>query len=395
VETTPPAITYVEDPGLTSDGVETVARCKHCGAPYVPTSAAHLYCTEQCRYAARSARPAQVAAQSRRSAKAYTQNASYRQARRTLLRAGVDPDTRPEIQQLRGAGVVADWRARIGLPRRPSGPRASTPATPRAVAPSTSAETSTDPTRLDPWRLASPSCEHTGHAVAVGYAPSAALDLTQTRRLHGSISFALASGHERNRAGWSLAPSDRGWVAVFYDRESAERVRAQSFESRLGAEPRQLIFGATVAHMKAPRPLPAGRYRVRVETVTPVSWDRNAHTEATTAPGHQTIVATVDRISRALRLDVPEAHRAVACIASETRAVRVFVGGHWIRGTRRPGVVMALEGRFTVECNAVVAWLLACAEVLGLGGACSLGFGRVRVSVERVEGTARASTRAR
>lgn len=395
METTPPAITYTEEPGLTSEGVETIARCAHCGKPYVPASAKHRFCAARCRYAARSARPAQVAAQSLRSARAHTKNHAYRQARRSLLRAGIDPDTRPEIGVLRGAGIVADWRVRVGLPRRASGPRSGASDATRVEVEREAAPALPVSPRVDPWCLASPSCEHVGHAVAVGYAPATSLDLTQTRLLHGSITFALASGHEQNRAAWSLAPSDRGWVAVFYDRGSAERARAQSFESRLGAEPRRLIFGATVAHMKAPRPLPAGRYRVRVETVTPVSWDRNGHTETTTAPGHQTIVATVDRVARALHLDVPEAHRAVARIASETRATQVFVGGHWIRGTRRAGVVRALEGRFTVECNAVVAWLLACAEVIGLGGACSLGFGRVRVSVLRVEGTDRATDGAR
>lgn len=387
MDTSHPAIIFAEEPALTPDGVSTIARCAVCDGPYVPVSSAHLYCSETCRNAAKTSRPSWKAAQSKRSSQSYIANVSYRQARRCLLRAGFDPDTHDGIRALRGRGVVEGWREIIGLPKRAPGPAAKTVVSP--------VDMSAPREVFDAWSLASPSCEHTGHAVAVGYAPATSLDLTQTRLLHGSISFALASGHERNRAGWSLAPSDRGWVAVFYDRESAERSRAQSFESRLGAEPRRLIFGATVAHMKAPRPLPAGRYRVRVETITPVSWARNAHAEATAAPGHQTIVATVDRIARALRLDVPEAHRAVARIASETRVARVFVGGHWIRGTRRPGVVMAIEGRFAVECNAVVAWLLACAEVVGLGGACSLGFGRVRVSVERVEGMVRASADAR
>ena len=62
-----------------------------------------------------------------------------------------------------------------------------------------------------------------------------------------------------------------------------------------------------------------------------------------------------------------------------------FVGGHWQRGSTKAGVVKAIDGRITTECNAVAAWLLLCGARVGIGGCTSIGFGHVRVTVERLD----------
>ena len=367
----PSAIVYAE-PAVTPDGVETIARCATCAKPYVPRHAKHLTCSSKCRASKHDETPRRRAVKARAQAKQHALNVSYRVARRSLLRAGIDPATRPEIESLRGRGRVDGWREFVGMPSRRTGPRAS-----RVV------EAQPQPVEaFDPWALASPSTDHAGHALAVGFAPAAALDLTGTRLLHGAITYAVAGPHTLRCARWSLEPSAHGWVVVFYDRETAERMRAQSFDSRLGAEPRRLIFGGSLVHAKAPRPLPAGRYRVVIESVTPVSWASDGHAKVTTEPTPQTIIASTERIALAVGVDAPEAHRVVASVASETKRVKVYAGGHWQRGSRVAGLIRAIEGRIVVECNAVTAWLLACAEVVGIGGACSIGLGRVRVRVE-------------
>ena len=113
-------IRYADEPALTADGVETIARCAWppCSAPYVPTSAAHIYCADRCRYAAKTSTEAWKAAQSKRAARAYGRNVSYRNARRLLVAHGIDPATVPALEALRDKGTVEGWRSLVGLPER-------------------------------------------------------------------------------------------------------------------------------------------------------------------------------------------------------------------------------------------------------------------------------------
>ncbi len=388
-------IIYASEPALTADGVETLARCGFCGDPYVPHHARHFFCTPECRAGAHAQTAKGKVTRSRSQRRQHERNHSYRQARRSLIRAGKDPDAHPKIDILRGKGIVKDWRSVIGLTaRRPGRPRAASEASEVEATPVTRASgeranatadalvtTDAPAPALDPWSLPSPAVEHIGHALAVGFSPPAAIDLTGTRLLHGAITFVVAEPHERRRAGWALAPSDRGWVAVFNNRATAERMRAQSFNSRLGAEHRRLIFGSSLVHAKGPRPLPAGRYRVTFETVTPVVWGSFGKVVVTTSPTPDTILASVERIALFVGAEVPFAHRAVESVSSETRCTKVFAGGKWRRGSAVNGLIRGIEGRVSVVCNAPVAWLLACGEVVGVGSSSSIGFGRVRVRV--------------
>jgi len=346
-----PRITYADEPATTTDGVETLARCGVCGAPYVPISAAHLYCSDRCRYAAKCARPSWIAAQSIRSARSYVANASYRQARRSLLRAGIDPDTRPEIDALRGRGVVADWRDVVGLPRRSTGPRAPEYPT------------------------------HLGTYYALDLRPRPeAITLRHTRLLHGIVSHALGVPHENARGVFSLVPSHDGcgWGVLVYEGTDATLT---THAVRYGGRPVTLSVVGLPRRVRAPARLDAGRCRVVIETVTPVSWARDGHSVAVLAPKVQTMEGACEIIGRKVRVSHDGAR--VYDVTHETRREAVYVGGHIARGSKRRGEVIALVGTINVRCNAHAAWLLSCADRVGIGGATALGFGRVTVKVER------------
>lgn len=380
LDESPQGIVFGE-PALTPDGIETIARCAReaCRKPFVPKSAQHRFCCAKCLVIDKESRPARVAQRSVNSHNSHVHNVSYRVARKALRRAGIDPDTLPELAVLRGRGVVPNWREEIGLPSRVPARQAKP-----VVAPSAPASA---PPPFDAWALPSPTAEHTAHALTVTFSPAVAIDLTGTRFLHAAIAHAVAAHaqtepHSPTRARWSLAPSGSGWVVAFADRNIADRMRGHVRDSRFGAAPKVLAFGNAVVRMRAPRVLAPGRYRVTLTTVTPVSWASNGHREVTLTPTPQTIIASVGRIATLLGVDVPEAHRAVARVESDVRRTKVFLGGHWQRGSSVAGLVRAIEGTVTVECNAVVAWLLACGEVLGLGGSTSVGLGRVRVTTE-------------
>ena len=346
-----PRITYADEPAITPDGAETLARCGVCGAPYVPVSAAHLYCTDRCRYAAKCARPSWIAAQSIRSARAYERDTSYRQARRALVRAGIDPDTRPEIMVLRGRGVVEGWREEIGLPCRRAGRRE----------------------REYPTHLG------TYYALDLRPRPEA-ITLRHTRLLHGIVSHALGVPHESARGVFSLVPSHDGcgWGALVY--EVAEATLT-THAARYGGRPVALSVVGLPRRVRAPSRLDAGRYRVTIETLTPVSWARGGHSVAVLAPKVQTMEGACEIIGRKVRVSHEGA--TVYDVAHETRREAVYVGGHIARGSTRRGEVIALVGTITVRCNAHAAWLLSCAARVGIGGATALGFGRVTVKVEQ------------
>jgi hypothetical protein len=346
-----PRIHYAEEPALTPDGVETIARCAKCGAPYVPASAQNVYCSDRCRYAAKTARPEWIAAQSVRSARAYIANASYRQARRCLLRAGIDPDTRPEIESLRGAGLVADWRERVGLPRRSSGPR----------------------------RIEYPTHLGTYYALDLRPRPEA-ITLRHTRHLHGIVCRALGVPHEKTRGVFSLVPSRDGcgWGALVY--EGCEAT-ITSHAVHVGGRPADLAVVGLPRRVKAPPPVPSGRHRVTIETITPVSWARESHSVAILAPKVSTLEGSCEVLGR--RALVSHEGARIFAVDHDLRRESVYVGGHVARGSKRRGEVIAVVGIVTVTCNAHAAWLLLCAERLGIGGATALGFGRVKVTVTK------------
>lgn len=361
------------DPVTLSDGAETIARCAHCGTPYVPS--AHpldRFCTPRCRDAAKSRRRRR-------------DNSSLLTLRKTLKAHDLlTPATRAALEALRGVGRLppAEAWARAGLTRPlivRTARRVPTPTpAPRDEAPVIPAP--------DPWALPSPATSYVGHYLRLDLrpAPDPAIELRHTRLLHGAICRAAQEPHATGRGTFSLRPSAEGcgWGVLFFDAAVAARVRATTHVAHLGDREVALHFGAAVIRVKAPPPLAAGRYRVTVESVTPLAWTRCGKRVFVRDPDPSTIVGGVARIAQIVGADVPESAFAIRYVDTCTAPEKVFVGGHWQRGTSVPGMIRAITGRLTIECNAVVAWLLLCGARVGLGGCTSLGLGHVRVAVE-------------
>ena len=238
------------DPVTLSDGAETIARCAHCGTPYVPS--AHpldRFCTPRCRDAAKSRRRRR-------------DNSSLLTLRKTLkAHDRLTPATRAALDVLRGAGRLppAEAWARAGL-TRPQVTRASRPLPPPA------------PGASEAWALPSPATSYVGHYLRLDLrpAPDPAIELRHTRLLHGAVSRAAGEPHAEDHGTFALRPSPEGcgWGALFFAAAIAERLRAQEHPAHLGDRAVTLRFGASVVRVRAPAPLTPGHYRVTVESVT-------------------------------------------------------------------------------------------------------------------------------
>ena len=73
---------------------------------------------------------------------------------------------------------------------------------------------------------------------------------------------------------------------------------------------------------------------------------------------------------RMIKLEVQSLHQSSAAGS---------IGGHWDESEGRAGHFVHFTA--SVVVNAPTVWLLKCAEVLGIGGRTSLGFGRIGVTV--------------
>lgn len=386
---TPDAVASVPAPRL----------CAWCGEP-IPAarSKRFAYCTTACSTeATRTQRDA-------RFSDYWAKNQSFHTWNARLLRAKVPKNARHEaLAPLRGLGKLSPaevqrrvyaggWlllahnqveRVLAGAPL----PAEATPAdtTPEPAAPATERPVAV-PT-LDPWTLPSPEgAHHLVHALAMTLDPTPrpGITLRITRLLHGALSAATKLRHQR-RGNWSLTPHGEGcgWAVLFFDADVATALRATTHNVKIGATPHRLTFGAALHHLRAPAPRPAGRYHVTVTTQTPVSWSGHDHAQATTDPTVATVCASLERVARIVlgTQRVTRAHMGVEHLAHTLTPERVHVGGHWGRGPH-PETILAVTGTVTLVGNAVLAWLLECAAWTGLGGATSIGLGRVTVAVE-------------
>lgn len=384
------------DPVTLPDGTETCVRCAHCGTPYVPKSRLHRACSTRCREALRALTPARIAGQVRRSAASYQRDgAVYRAVRRALVRHGrLTPETDALVRTLRGRHdltLAAGWAA-LGLtppsplraPRKPARSSDAPTPDPAPEAPRTAPPESA----ASPWALPSPSAEYAGYYLGLDLSPrpDPAITLRHTRLLHGALCHAAAVPHATGRGNFSLRPVDGGcgWGATFFDRSVAERLRGTSHAAHLGDRAVTLRFAPNVIRVKAPAPLAAGRYRVTVETITPTGWTTQGHKVFVDMPKPSTLCGACARVASIVGVTVPESSMAFRYVDSSAATRAEFVGGHWQRGSTKAGVVKAIDGRITTECNAVAAWLLLCGARVGIGGCTSIGFGHVRVTVEPV-----------
>lgn len=409
-------------------------RCAHCDGN-IPSARERRYDT--CSTACATARRA--ASQNARFAVYLDENAAHHAWASRLRRAGVPAEIRAKVlAPLRGQGAMTPTMARERLyaggwlvlsggrvqcvatgeeyppvaapPLRASlEPVAATDAPPPA---STTEAPRMEPQEtvacvVDPWSLPSPSAEYAGYFLEITITPCVdpPLTLRTTRLLHGALSAIHREPHRPGLAHFALVPRGEdappragtppapAWDVLFYERAIAERLRGTSHTIYLSggrAKPpdvldRTLSFGERVFRVRAPAALPAGRYRVVIDTRTPLSFTTDDHRVCVERPHEGTITGSLERVAKAVGVTVRPSDLAIARVAAETYVQVIRVGTHWQRGTGDPGSARTIAGRVVVECNAVAAWLLLCARRTGLGGMTSIGFGRVRVTAERLD----------
>ena len=363
-------IVWADAPALTADGVETIARCSRCGAPYVPKSAAHRFCADACRDAAKTSTDTWRSAQAARSERAYALNVSYRLARRVIRRRGIDPATVPALEALRGQGVVEGWRALVGLLERDGTAESPTPGR-RSLA--------ADPER--PWRAT--IGEQPTHLRPRGMelhfdpplhaSPRYAAEGLR-RHLHAMVTGLVARDHHGYLPAWALVPlAPSGWGVLLYDPADAERLRGVAHEARVGGWRGTVTLGPAMSSPRTPAALAPGRYVVTLDTITPAHHVSAGRTRAVTQPGVETVLSA---LSLALQMAgvSPAGRQHVEAVACDAQPERVTIGGH-------SGAVAGWVGRLTIECNAPAAWALQIAAIVGFGGKCAFGLGRVRVRV--------------
>jgi hypothetical protein len=366
---------------------ETTVRCAHCRAGMVPRDKRSRFCCRRCRNAWLDAHPspARLAGRKRRVARHVERHGSYHVARRALRFAGIDPDKSEALQALRGLGHVPDWRARVGLP--PVKPRGWQVARARSGTSNTSTPTdgSSSPTQpRDPWRATiGPQPPHLAPlGLSLTFADTlstlGAAGRSLRRHLHGLVSLLVRRSHDRNLPRWALIALPRGqWGVILHDPADAQRLAGTTHAVTVGERRTSVTLGHPV-RLKTPADVQPGRYRVTVEAITPVCHKVDGGTRSNTRPGVETILGA---LSVAIQLSGarPVGRLHIDSIDLGTQADRVEVGGH-------VGACHGWTGRVTVLCNAPAVYALRLAESLGLGGKTAYGLGRVRVSIERVDG---------
>jgi hypothetical protein len=199
-------------------------------------------------------------------------------------------------------------------------------------------------------------------------------------------------GREHTRLpAWALVPPAGPadpWRVWWRLDEDAERLAGTEHAIRLALRERVLTIGLR-RRVLAPAPPRPGRHRLRIDALVPVTQSRDGHRTVVTRPTADTLRRACEGVAERLGVAVDWQALALADVACHTEACAVHVGGHWQRGSGdgpedRRGTLRGWVGWVECTANAPAAWLLACAETLGLGGATALGLGRVKVTeVER------------
>jgi CRISPR-associated endoribonuclease Cas6 len=188
-------------------------------------------------------------------------------------------------------------------------------------------------------------------------------------------------GHSRLRADFSLVPwhNKFGW-AVYLADDSHKQLATKLIDATLFDKPVQVKFGV-FAKLKAPnwKQEHRGKLRIKVDTLTPVviRADGQLRERPTNQSLHSGLTAMfLSRLGitdAALCSDIRKEAR-VHVVSDNTRLESIRIGGHF-------ETVKGFFGSFTVEANASARWLLKCAQLIGLGGQTSIGFGRVKCQI--------------
>ena len=263
----------------------------------------------------------------------------------------------------------------VPQPRPPHAPRKAAAAPPAPQAP---------PLPADPWALPSPAfgthLPGAGFVIHIEPRPVRAVELGQARALHGLITALLDEPHVPGAPAWALVPwhEGSGWGVYLRSEEHVTRLGRREHDGRLFDRPVRMRLGGPI-RLRAPAPISAGRYLLRIDAVTPVCVRHNitgskAKTVHLIPTSENLLSALTQAFPARLGLDgFDPAGAALRLVCRATTAERVRCGQHL-------GQIRGWTGSVVVEVNAVAAWLLHAAAQVGLGGRTALGVGRVRVT---------------
>lgn len=374
-------------------GFESDWLCAVCSAQMIPRDKNAKYCSKRCyeraTYLASRTRPAYVEGVRTRCRDWYRQNAAYQCAATRLRKRGLLTEERGDAlkRALGGRGALAknevdDLLSSLGLTfvRRKTRSKVI--------------EVSRSPAREDPeitvedgpslWERPSPACTHLPQtAVRLRGALEPAWHSVFAYRVYSALTKRMRLGHTPRMPTHCIVFDCGEWWTVCRP-EATERLpgsfvlvtqrRSGRYdETRIEVDPARF-------RLRAPAPIAAGQYRVRVRMLTPLAVRAASRGPNKRIRTHDlmdlrgSLAAVSERVG--LRYHESELHAAV--IDRDTATVDTVLNGHVQRGEKR-GKGTGLAGSLVIECNAPALWLLRCAALIGLGSDTSRGFGRVRV----------------
>lgn len=228
------------------------------------------------------------------------------------------------------------------------------------------------------WRTPAPSWPEPylrggGMTIAVTPHPRWPVEHRNVRQLHGMMTALFDRGHRARLPTFALVPVPGafGWGVYAHDLAWAEELAGREVEARL-YDRRVLARFSGIIRAKAPR-IRTGRHRLELVTVTPVYIRCYGGTMTRLVADAPSIIGTLgSEFPRLVGVDVKREDLRIEVIERETYVERTPLGGKY-------GTVPGWCGRVVLECNAPAAWLLRCAETLGLGSRSAFGFGRIKV----------------
>jgi hypothetical protein len=318
----------------------TMSPCARCGKLFHPVGGWHVFCSDNCkriaRYERERADPIEVEKNKRRSAEWYQRNKDHHKVKVTEYRKASS-----EVEQ-------------------------------QAVVPETPAPP------IDPWSLPSPSLGYLpGGFVSVSLSPERKLRHEQLSCLHG-IMTAVTGPHAPHVPRFSLLPWPKGcgWAAYLAEDSTAREVASHGQSIMLDRTDATVTLGPLV-RVKAPV-YPPGKYRIRVEAITPIHIRAYGSTVIRSTPTARHLRGTLEGfMPRRLGLEVPPGNVALDLLEMSTSQDYVKLNGR----VREFGRTSGWIGHVVVETNAVGRFLLQCCALgMGYGGKVAFGFGRIRVT---------------
>lgn len=233
-------------------------------------------------------------------------------------------------------------------------------------------------TKRNPWLLGQPVCEtHLPGGFLEIHSETPlkwALEHRNVRGLHGVLT-GLTGEHHDTLPRFALVPWSRGlgWGVYLCEDGLLNQLAGTRHCVRLYEQQIEVRFGGKV-RIKAPVVEKRGRRRLRIDTITPAVV-RNANVSPGNASAPVLLNTLCAWLPRRVGVAIGDDDARLIVIESDTRVEHVDLGGKF-------GRVSGWVGSVVVECNAVAHWLLRVAEIVGFGGRCAYGFGRIKVSEE-------------